>query len=148
MKFKSGFVSIVGKPNAGKSTLLNRLTGEKIAITSNKPQTTRNSIRTILTDDESQIIFIDTPGIHKPRTKLGEFMMNEINESLNGVEVIIYLVDVTRCNIGEEEKEIIEKLKISKKPVILALNKIDIIDKQKILPVIDKYKDAMDFSGI
>ena len=148
MKFKSGFVSIVGKPNAGKSTLLNRLTGEKIAITSNKPQTTRNTIRTILTDDESQIIFIDTPGIHKPRTKLGEFMMNEINDSVNSVDVIIYLVDVTRSNIGEEEKEIIEKLKLTKKPVILALNKIDAIDKQKILPVIDKYKDEMNFSGI
>lgn len=148
MNFKSGFVSIVGKPNAGKSTLLNRLTGEKIAIISNKPQTTRNSIRTILTDSESQIIFIDTPGIHKPRTKLGEFMLSEINESVNSVDVIIYLVDVTKSNIGEEEKEIIEKLKMTKKPVILALNKIDIIDKQKILPVIDKYKDEMDFSGI
>ena len=148
MEFKSGFVSIVGKPNAGKSTLLNRLTGEKIAIISNKPQTTRNTIRTILTDKESQIIFVDTPGIHKPRTKLGEFMMGEINDSLGNVDVIIYLVDVTKPNIGEEERAIIDKLKQSLKPVILGLNKIDAIEKQKILPIIDKYKDEMEFCGI
>ena len=132
MSFKSGFVSIVGKPNAGKSTLLNRLTGEKIAIISDKPQTTRNTIRTIITDDSSQIIFMDTPGIHKPKTKLGEYMINEINESVSSVDVIIYLVDVKRIYIKDEEKDILEKLKNSNKKVILGLNKIDLIDKRNV----------------
>ena len=148
MSFKSGFVSIIGKPNAGKSTLLNRLTGEKIAIISNKPQTTRNTIRTILTDSESQIIFIDTPGIHRPKTKLGEYMVNEINESLGSVDIIIYLVDVKRTYIREEERSLLERLKTTDKKVILGLNKIDLIDKQDLLPIISKYKDEMNFSGI
>lgn len=148
MSFKSGFVSIIGKPNAGKSTLLNRLTGEKIAIISNKPQTTRNTIRTIITDDESQIIFIDTPGIHRPKTKLGEYMVNEINESIGSVDIIVYLVDVKRTYIKGEERNLLEKLKATNKKVILGLNKIDLIDKQELLPIIAKYKDEMDFSGI
>lgn len=148
MSFKSGFVSIIGKPNAGKSTLLNKLTGEKIAIISNKPQTTRNTIRTIITDKESQIIFIDTPGIHRPKTKLGEYMINEINESVGSVDIIIYLVDVKRTYIKEEERSVLERLKSTNKKVILGLNKIDLIDKQELLPIIEKYKDEMDFSGI
>ena len=145
---KSGFVSIIGKPNAGKSTLLNRLTGEKVAIISNKPQTTRNVIRTILTDKESQIIFMDTPGIHKPKTKLGEYMIDEVNNSLSNVDVIVYLVDASKKNVGQNDQDIIDKLAVSKKPVILGLNKIDILDKIQLLPMIDKYKDRMEFCGI
>ena len=145
---KSGFVSIIGKPNAGKSTLLNRLTGEKVAIISNKPQTTRNVIRTILTDKESQIIFMDTPGIHKPKTKLGEYMIDEVNNSLSNVDVIVYLVDASKKNVGQNDQDIIDKLAVSKKPVILGLNKIDILDKIQLLPMIDKYKDKMEFCGI
>lgn len=148
MSFKSGFVSIIGKPNAGKSTLLNRLTREKVAIISNKPQTTRNTIKTILTDSESQIIFIDTPGVHRPKTKLGEYMIHAINESLGNVDIVIYLVDVTKTYIKEEERELLEKLKAANKKVILGLNKIDMIEKQELLPIIDKYKNEMDFSGI
>lgn len=143
---KSGFVSIIGKPNAGKSTLLNRFTGEKIAIVSSKPQTTRNIIRTILTDKESQIIFMDTPGIHKPKTKLGGYMIEEINNSLSNVDVIVYLVDASKKN--KDDKDIIDRLVLSKKPVILALNKIDALDKRELLPIIDKYKDKMEFLGI
>lgn len=145
---KSGFVSIVGKPNAGKSTLLNRLTGEKVAIISSKPQTTRNMIRTILTDKDSQIIFMDTPGIHEPKTKLGEFMIGEVNNSLANVDVIIYLVDTSKKNVWLKDLDIIEKLKMANRPVILGLNKIDVIDKKELLPIIDKYKDRMDFCGI
>ena len=132
---KSGFVSIIGKPNAGKSTLLNSIMGEKIAAVSDKPQTTRNAISGIYTDKNIQIVFMDTPGIHKPKNKLGEFMAKEIDGAMNSVDAAVLVVDCTeRCDANDE---IIANLSGSNMPVFLAINKIDLMDKEELLKVID-----------
>ena len=148
MSFKSGFVAIIGRPNVGKSTLLNRLTGEKIAITSEKPQTTRNTIRSIITEKDSQIIFIDTPGIHKPKNKLGEFMVNTAEDTLNDVDAVLFLVEAENREAGHGDLFIIEQLKNLKTPVFLVINKIDTISKELILPVIAAYKEILDFESV
>ncbi|AOT68515.1 GTPase Era [Geosporobacter ferrireducens] len=124
MKFKSGFVTIVGRPNVGKSTLMNRMVGEKIAIMSDKPQTTRNKIQSIYTQDNFQIIFLDTPGIHKPKNKLGEYMVKSAQQTLNEVDVVLFLIDDT-ANMGGGDQFILESLKEIKTPIILVINKID-----------------------
>ena len=126
--FKSGFVTLIGRPNVGKSTLMNHLIGQKIAITSNKPQTTRNRIQTVLTTEEGQIVFVDTPGIHKAKNKLGEYMVNIAERSLNEVDVVLWLVEPSNF-IGAGEKHIIEQLKKVKTPVILVINKIDMVKR-------------------
>ncbi len=130
-KFKSGFVTIIGRPNVGKSTLINRLLGERVSIISSKPQTTRNSIRCIYTNDEYQIVFIDTPGIHKPKHKLGEYMVKTATESLKGVDVAVVMLDCS-TDIGAGDMHIIEIAQNIKSPVILVLNKIDKIPKAKL----------------
>lgn len=124
MKFKSGFVTIVGRPNVGKSTLMNRMVGEKIAIMSDKPQTTRNKIQSIYTQENYQIIFLDTPGIHKPKNKLGEYMVRSAQQTLNEVDVVLFLIDDT-ANMGGGDQFILESLKGIKTPIILVINKID-----------------------
>lgn len=148
MAFKSGFVTIIGRPNVGKSTLLNLLTGEKIAIMSDKPQTTRHAIRTIVTEENYQIVFVDTPGMHRPKNKLGEYMMNTALETLGDVDVILYLVEATDKTIGPGDTAIISGLPKSGVPVILAINKVDIVDKRDILPLIDQYSKAFPFEEI
>jgi len=131
--FKSGFVTIIGRPNVGKSTLMNRLIGQKIAITSNKPQTTRNRIQTVYTDmEKGQIVFLDTPGIHKAKNKLGEYMVNVAEKTLNEVDVVLWLVEPTNF-IGAGEQHIIEQLKKVNTPVILIINKVDTVEKEKVL---------------
>ncbi|HHT97546.1 MAG TPA: GTPase Era [Clostridiales bacterium] len=145
--FKSGFVTLVGKPNVGKSTLMNYLIGQKIAITSNKPQTTRNIIQTVYTEENGQIIFIDTPGIHKAKNKLGEYMVKLAQRTLKGVDVILWLVEPS-ITIGETERDIIEQLNNAKTPIILIINKIDTIKKHEILTIINAYKDVCDFAEI
>lgn len=144
---KSGFVSLVGRPNVGKSTLLNAIIGKKVAITSNTAQTTRNIIQGIYTKDDLQIIFVDTPGIHKPQNKLGTVLNKQAYYSLNDVDVILFLVDVTQT-IGKGDNFILEKLKENNIPVILVLNKIDKIPYQQLLPKISEYKDLFPFKEI
>ena len=148
MAFKTGFIAIAGRPNVGKSTLLNLLTGEKVAIMSNKPQTTRHSIRTILTTDEYQMIFVDTPGIHKPRTKLGQFMIKEAFDAFEGVDVILYMIEATDKTEGPGDMMIIEELEKSGAPVILLINKIDLVEKNTLLPLIAKFNEIYDFAEI
>jgi len=148
MSFKSGFVSIVGRPNVGKSTLSNKLAGEKISIISNKPQTTRNTIKTIITTPESQIIFIDTPGIHKPKNKLGEYMVNIAETSLNEVDIVLFLVEATDEEPGAGDMYIMEQLKKLKTPVFLIINKIDLVKKEMLLSRIDKFSRVMEFSAV
>lgn len=145
--FKSGFVSLIGRPNVGKSTLMNKLIGQKIAITSNKPQTTRNRIQTVYTDDACQIIFVDTPGIHKAKNKLGNFMVETAERAMKEVDVILWLVEPSTF-IGAGERHIIEKLKKSNIPVILVINKIDMVDKNDIGSFIAEYSKHMDFADI
>lgn len=146
--YKSGFVTLIGRPNVGKSTLMNQLIGQKIAITSNKPQTTRNRIQTVLTKDEGQIIFVDTPGImRKAKNKLGNYMVHVATRSIEDVDVVLFLVEPDTY-IGAGEKEIIEKLEKVKKPVILVINKVDTIQKEEVLKSIAAYKDAYDFADI
>lgn len=145
--FKSGFVTLIGRPNVGKSTLMNCLIGQKIAITSNKPQTTRNRIQTVYTSEEGQIVFVDTPGIHKAKNKLGDYMVNIAERTLKEVDVILWLVEPTDF-IGAGEKHIIEQLKKVKTPVILVINKIDTVKKEEILLFIDTYRKEMDFEEI
>lgn len=147
MDKKSGFVALIGRPNVGKSTLMNRLIGQKIAITSNKPQTTRNRIQTVYTDERGQIIFLDTPGIHKAKNKLGEYMVNVAEKTLEDVDVVLWLVEPTTY-IGAGEQHIITRLKGCKKPVILVINKVDTIPKEEILKFIDAYRKEMDFAEI
>lgn len=145
---KSGFVTLVGRPNVGKSTLMNHLIGQKIAITSDKPQTTRNRIQTVYTDERGQIIFLDTPGIHKAKNKLGEYMVDLAEHTLKEVDVILWLVEPTTF-IGAGERHIAEQLSKVKTPVILVINKIDTLKKQEeILTFIDAYKDVCDFAEI
>ena len=145
--YKSGFATLIGRPNVGKSTLMNRLIGQKIAITSNKPQTTRNRIQTVLTLDEGQIVFLDTPGIHKAKNKLGDYMVNVAEHTLNDVDVILWLVEPTNF-IGAGERHIIEQLKKTKTPVILVINKTDTVKKEEILAFIDTYRKELDFQEI
>ena len=148
MSFKSGFVSIVGRPNVGKSTLLNSITGEKIAIMSEKPQTTRNTIKAVVTGDDYQLVFIDTPGIHKPKNKLGDFMVNIAVESLNEVDAVLFLVEANTAKPGPGDLYIIDQLKNVKSSVFLIINKIDLVDKSQLLPLIDTYKDLMNFESV
>ncbi len=145
--YKSGFVTLIGRPNVGKSTLMNHLIGQKIAITSNKPQTTRNRIQTVLTTEEGQIVFVDTPGIHKAKNKLGEYMVNVAERTLNEVDVVLWLVEPTTF-IGAGEQHIAGQLKRVKTPVILVINKIDSVKREDILPAINSYKDIYDFAEI
>lgn len=145
-KFKSGFVTLIGRPNVGKSTLMNNLIGQKIAITSSKPQTTRNRIQTVYTDEVGQIIFLDTPGIHKAQNKLGEYMDSVAERTLSEVDVVLWLVEPTTF-IGKGEQHIAKLLETTRTPVILVLNKIDTVEKGELLPVIDKYKDIVDFKA-
>lgn len=146
--YKSGFVSLIGRPNVGKSTLMNRLIGQKIAITSNKPQTTRYKIKTVYTCDDGQIVFLDTPGIHKAKNKLGEYMVNVAEKTLNEVDVVVWLVEPTDY-IGAGEQHIAKQLKHIKTPVILVINKIDTLkDKTEILKFIDNYRKIHDFAEI
>jgi len=144
---KSGFVNLIGRPNVGKSTLMNRLIGQKIAITSNKPQTTRNRIQTVYTCDEGQIVFLDTPGIHKSKNKLGEYMVNIAERTINEVDVVLWLVEPTDY-IGAGEQHIIEKLKHCKTPVILVINKVDKVNRNDLLHFIDVYRKEMDFAEV
>lgn len=144
---KSGFVTLIGRPNVGKSTLMNRMIGQKIAITSNKPQTTRNRIQTVYTDERGQIIFLDTPGIHKAKNKLGEYMVNIAEHTLKEVDVILWLVEPSNF-IGAGERHIIEQLKRTKQPVFLIINKTDTVVKEKILQYIDTYRKEYDFAEI
>lgn len=145
--FKSGFAALVGRPNVGKSTLMNLLIGQKIAITSNKPQTTRNQIRTVYTEKRGQIVFLDTPGIHKAKNKLGEYMVNTAERTFDEVDVILWLVEPSTF-IGAGERRIAEKLQKASAPVLLIINKIDTVKKEEILKVISAYKDIMDFAEI
>ena len=144
--FKSGFVTLIGRPNVGKSTLMNNLIGQKIAITSSKPQTTRNRIQTVYTDEVGQIIFLDTPGIHKAQNKLGEYMDSVAERTLSEVDVVLWLVEPTTF-IGKGEQHIAKLLETTKTPVILVVNKIDTVEKGELLPVIDKYKDIVNFKA-
>ncbi|GGH84992.1 GTP-binding protein Era [Pullulanibacillus pueri] len=146
-KFKSGFVALIGRPNVGKSTLLNHLVGQKIAIMSNKPQTTRNKIQGVYTSDTEQIIFIDTPGIHKPKHKLGEFMTNLAMQTLNEVDIVLFMVDAAQ-GFGRGDEFIIERLKSCRSLVFLIINKIDQIHPDQLLPLIDTYRSLFDFKEI
>lgn len=145
--FKSGFVSIVGRPNVGKSTLLNQVLGQKIAIMSDKAQTTRNKIHGIYTTDQEQIIFIDTPGIHKPRHRLGEVMTAMAIDTLNEVDLVLFMVDAVQ-GYGRGDQFIIDTLKKSDTPVFLVVNKIDQVHPDNLLPLIDQYRKLYDFSEI
>ena len=145
--YKSGFVTLIGRPNVGKSTLMNHLIGQKIAITSSKPQTTRNRIQTVYTSEEGQIVFLDTPGIHKAKNKLGNYMVSVAERTLSEVDVVLWLVEPTNY-IGAGEQHIIEQLKKTKTPVILVINKIDTVKKEEILLFIDTYRKQMDFAEI
>jgi len=145
--FKSGFVAIIGRPNVGKSTLLNSIIGQKIAIMSDKPQTTRNQIRGVYTSDQVQAVFVDTPGIHKPKHKLGQYMVEAALGTLKEVDLILYVVDVT-MEFGTGEEYIINQLKQVKTPVILVLNKIDLIKKEKLLELIAFYSSRYEFAEI
>lgn len=144
---KSGFIGLVGRPNVGKSTLLNSIIGRKVAITSNKPQTTRNNIQGIHTDGDYQMVFVDTPGIHKPKHKLGKVLNKQAFFSINDVDIILFLVDITE-KLGPGDKFVIEMFKEINKPVILILNKIDKLPKEEILIKIDEYKDLYNFDEI
>lgn len=146
-QFKSGFATLIGRPNVGKSTLMNHLIGQKIAITSNKPQTTRNRIQTVYTSEEGQIVFVDTPGIHKAKNKLGNYMVNAAESTLKEVDVILWLVEPSNF-IGAGERHIIEQLKKTNIPVILVINKIDTVEKEAVFGFIDTYRREMDFAEI
>lgn len=145
--YKSGFVTLIGRPNVGKSTLMNYLIGQKIAITSNKPQTTRNRIQTVLTTEQGQVVFVDTPGIHKAKNKLGEYMVNVAEHTLNEVDVVLWLVEPSTF-IGAGEKHIAEQLKRVKTPVILVINKVDMVKKDEVFAFIDAYQKIYDFAAI
>ena len=145
--YKSGFATLIGRPNVGKSTLMNHLIGQKIAITSNKPQTTRNRIQTVYTDEKGQIVFLDTPCIHKAKNKLCEYMVNVAERTLNEVDVILWLVEPSTF-IGAGERHIVDQLKKTKTPVILIINKIDKVDKKEIIKYMDAYRKVYDFAEI
>lgn len=147
MAYKSGFVTIIGRPNVGKSTLINNIVGQKILIMSDKPQTTRNKIQTIYNNENSQIVFLDTPGIHKPKNKLGEHMVKAAKETLNEVDVIVFLVDESRT-VGPGDRYILELLKDIKTPIILGINKIDEITPDAFKAIYDTYKEFGIFEDI
>lgn len=146
-QYKSGFATLIGRPNVGKSTLMNCLIGQKIAITSNKPQTTRNRIQTVYTSEEGQIVFLDTPGIHKAKNKLGDYMVNVAQRTITEVDVVLWLVEPSNF-IGAGEQHIIEQLKKANTPVILVINKIDTVKKEELLGFIDTYRKEMEFAEI
>lgn len=146
-QYKAGFAALIGRPNVGKSTLMNRMIGQKIAITSNKPQTTRNRIQTVYTSDEGQIVFLDTPGIHKAKNKLGNYMVTVAEHTIRDVDVVLWIVEPTTY-IGAGEQHIIEVLKKCKTPVILVINKVDTVKKEEVLLFIDAYRKEMDFEEI
>jgi GTP-binding protein Era len=146
-KFKSGFVSIIGLPNVGKSTLLNAIAGQKIAIVSDKPQTTRNKILAIFNDSNHQIVFTDTPGIHRPHNKLGELMVKTAQETINDVDIVLFMIDATK-KISQTEREIAESIRKSGNACILAINKADAVKKEELLPVIADYSNLNDFDAI
>ena len=146
-KFKSGFATLIGRPNVGKSTLMNHLIGQKIAITSNKPQTTRNRIQTVYTSKKGQIVFLDTPGIHKAKNKLGDYMVNVAEQTLKEVDVVLWLVEPTDF-IGKGELHIAEQLKKANVPVILIMNKIDMVAKDKLPGFMENYRKIYDFEEI
>ncbi|MXQ53625.1 GTPase Era [Shimazuella alba] len=146
-KFRSGFVALIGRPNVGKSTLMNEAIGQKIAIMSDKPQTTRNQIRGIYTDDKAQVIFLDTPGIHKPKSKLGEYLVKTAQNAFSEVDLILFLVDAEE-GLGGGDQYIIERLKGISTPVFLVVNKIDKVHPDELLPFIDQYRNLHDFSEI
>ncbi|WP_088838778.1 GTPase Era [Listeria sp. ILCC792] len=145
--FKSGFVAIVGRPNVGKSTLLNQIIGQKIAIMSDKAQTTRNKVQGVYTEDDAQVVFIDTPGIHKPKHKLGDFMVKVALNTFREVDLIYFVIDA-EAGFGRGDEFIIEKLKNVETPVFLLINKIDLISKEKLVELIEKYKELLDFAEI
>ena len=146
-QFKSGFATLIGRPNVGKSTLMNALIGQKIAITSNRPQTTRNKIQTVYTSDEGQIVFLDTPGIHKAKNKLGNYMVGVAERTMSEVDVIVWLVEPSDY-IGAGEQHILEQLRKTNTPVILVINKIDTVKKELLLTFIDVYRRQYDFAEI
>ena len=143
----AGFVSFVGRPNVGKSTLINQIIGTKIAITSDKPQTTRNIIQGIYNDNDTQIVFVDTPGIHKPSNKLGQILNKGAYYSIDDVDIVCFLIDA-KAGLGKGDKYIIQRLKDINKPVILVINKIDGLSKEEIFLKINEYKDLYDFADI
>jgi GTP-binding protein Era len=145
--FKSGFVALIGRPNVGKSTLMNLFVGEKISIVSNKPQTTRNKIRSILTGEDFQIVFLDTPGMHQPASKLGDYMLKSAVDALNEADAIIYMVE-PKAKLHEGDKAIIERLGSVESPVFLAVNKTDAVEKPELLKVIDAYRGLYAFADI
>ena len=145
--FKSGFAAIIGRPNVGKSTLMNHLIGQKIAITSRKPQTTRNRIQTVYTDEQGQIVFLDTPGIHKAKNKLGEYMVNVAQRTFKDADVILWLVEASTY-VGAGERHIAEQLKTCKLPVILVINKVDTVKKEEVSSFIQAYRNLYDFAEI
>lgn len=145
--YKSGFVAVIGRPNVGKSTLINSLIGQKIAIMSDKPQTTRNRILCVLTQKDAQIVFLDTPGIHKPKDKLGNYMVKAAEGTLREVDGIFFVVDATE-KIGPGERYILERLQTTNKPVILVVNKLDLIPKEQVLPIISRYNESYSFAGV
>lgn len=147
-KFKSGFVSMVGRTNVGKSSIINALVGEKVAAIANKPQTTRTAIRAIVNRENSQIIFIDTPGIHKPKTKLGNTMIETAFGVINDVDIILFVIDATSENIGKGDRIILDKIKETKIKTILIINKIDLVTKEQLAKLIDLYKDEYNFEAV
>lgn len=147
-KFKSGFVSVIGRTNVGKSTLVNNLVGEKVAIIANKSQTTRTAIKAIINREHSQIIFIDTPGIHKPKTKLGNTMLETVWTTIPTCDITLFLIDATSQKIGTGDRIILEKIKELKQKTILIINKIDLVQKEKLLKIIELYKNEYNFEAI
>ncbi len=146
-EYRSGFAAIIGRPNAGKSTLMNTLVGQKIAIVSDKPQTTRNRIQGVLSEDRGQVVFLDTPGVHKPKDRLGEYMVQVAKNTLKGVDLILYLVDVT-AKFGSGEEYVLGLLQEVDTPVILALNKVDLVEKESLLPLLAQWDQRGRFDGI
>ena len=147
-EFKSGFVSMMGRTNVGKSSIMNALVNEKVAAIANKPQTTRNAIRAIVNRPNSQIIFIDTPGIHKPKSKLGNTMVETAFGVANDVDVILFVIDATSTSIGKGDRIILDKIKESKKKTILIINKIDLVKREDIAKLIELYKDEYNFEAV
>jgi len=145
--YKAGFATIIGRPNVGKSTLMNQIIGQKIAITSNKPQTTRNRIMTVYSSEEGQIVFLDTPGIHKAKNKLGNYMMTAANSSMKDADVVLYMLEANKP-IGNQDREVLESLKTIKQPKILVINKIDAITREALVSVISEYSKLGDFEEI
>ena len=148
MAFRSGFIAVVGRPNVGKSTLINTLTGKKVAIISPKPQTTRNTVRAIITDDDCQVVLMDTPGIHKPKSKLGEFMVKRALDSINEADGVLFLTEATDMKPGKTDSMIIERLKDIKPPVVLVVNKCDIASESQALSTIQEFSSHMNFHEV